>query len=81
MDNDQSRVALDDSYLQESPSSAGTYEHREAVIEVEDAKRVGESVQHVLVIDTVLPGTGRDVRPFTHRAKLSCRGVRRKDGR
>jgi hypothetical protein len=35
---------------------------------------VGESVQHVLVIDSVLPGAGRDVRPFTQLAKLPCRG-------
>jgi len=74
VDNDQSGIALDDSDLQESPSSVGTHEHREAVTEVEDAKRVGESVQHVSVIDSVLAGGGRDVRALAHLAKLSCRG-------
>ena len=47
MDNDQSRSAVDDPYLQKSPSSVGTHEYREAVIEVEDAKRVSKSVQHI----------------------------------
>ena len=74
MDDDQGRIALDDSDPQKPASCVGTHEHREAVIQVEDSNRVGESVQHVLVVESVPSDAGRDVRPIARCAKLVCRG-------
>ncbi len=72
MDDDQSAVTLDDPDLEQPASRVGTDDHGEAIVEVEHADWMIESVQHVLLPNAVLAGVRRDVHVTTHDTKLTC---------
>ena len=58
MHDDGARRRIDDSDLVKHGSGVGADEHHEAVVELEDADRVGVGMQDVLVADSMLAGAG-----------------------
>ncbi len=57
---------MDESDLQHDRAVAGTDDHDEALLELEDPDRVSVGMKHVLVGHAVLTGTVRDDRFGTH---------------
>ena len=76
MNDDRGGCSLDHPDLVKDGGCAAADEHRQAVVELEDANWVGVGVQDVLVAHSMLAGTGRDYRLGTHGSKLACDPIR-----
>ena len=73
MDDRLTVVVDDDTYLQRLASPRGADKHRDRrVVGLERSPVMSKSVQHVLVVDTVLAGTWIDVHHVTLGRRLSC---------
>ena len=66
MNDDRSRLPLNHADLVKNSRGAGTYDHREAIIEIEHPDRVVVSVQYVRVAHPVLAGARRDDKIHAH---------------
>ena len=78
MHDDCSGRCLNDADLVKRTAHAAADHQREALVELENANRVGISVQHVLVADSIFTGAGRDDRAGGDDDKLACHMAARK---